>query len=875
MKICLTALIALGGTSMTHADLVKKLPAAMMPVPGNMGVSMTIAGSRGHLPLVTTDAHPLFESSYTGATNQVLATTKYGNVTSRDLYVWMLMRGSSNRAYLPELLDKVKFPKEQEKLAKALKAEIDDYVFYNYITPQLMPSAPADPVYDLKHYVYTLPVWQTIFLQKIVEPGVQITQADRQKYLQENTPELLEPQRLRTRYIFMRSAETDPALQQTRVEVDLDELRASILRGEISFAEAARQHSQAPSAKRGGEIPPFQHDELFFQFENAAAELEPGGISRVFRGPNGFYLVQLVEVLEPEEASLSNTRIAKEVDEGLSRKVLKAAYDIYLRDMLLERRRIVEKPQAWDSLEDNEIVGEVCDFVISKGQLRSAWPAVEGNDLKLNYAVMTGVLRTMLEREAMAQEVRALGFASDPVLERARWMAGNIIRHDAWMDSLRATLPISEQLVRNFWENHPDLFTPLSLKRIIKLTMRPSNTAPLPTQTRLELDQVLAAATGQPPTIPVAKFEPQDEEQDGLVPDVEARTAEAFEMLTDPQSEPNFYTDEWTPESLESIIDSVPEVDTEITPLEGQPAPGMDILPSPSAVTTNTLESLVTPASDNEVSPAEPGAEGSASELQPQADVPATTGVLDLETTAPQGGAAPTPAGGGIGPAGIQTQPDTPVRPIDEKILNPTGSSASTPSPRGSAAAQASREDELALPAEKGPTRGIIPAVTPTGGSVPAGVSSPVIPPGLELQEAKKTPNPMNQLKPPQTSSVPYNPEWFYARMNETQIQKVVGQYASSDWLLVMEDLGFVYASDLEDAPRRLEQVPIGAFSRPVVRGQDAIAWYIEDARKVERPPFEEIKTHAYDIFRSVQLDKATADTYNSELKKAGIDYKF
>jgi hypothetical protein len=84
-----------------------------------------------------------------------------------------------------------------------------------------------------------------------------------------------------------------------------------------------------------------------------------------------------------------------------------------------------------------------------------------------------------------------------------------------------------------------------------------------------------------------------------------------------------------------------------------------------------------------------------------------------------------------------------------------------------------------------------------------------------------------------------------------------------------------VYVPDLEDAPRRLEQVPVGAFSRPVVRGPNAISWYIEDARKVQKPPFEEVKTHAYDVFRSVQLDKITAETYNRELKNAGIDYRF
>src|SRR5690606_17495480 len=143
-------------------------------------------------------------------------------------------------------------------------------------------------------------------------------------------------------------------------------------------------------------------------------------------------------------------------------------------------------------------------------------------------------------------------------LERARWMAGNIIRRDAWTDQLRSTLPISEQLVRNFWEKNPDLFTPLALKRVIRLTMAPSNTAPLPAQTRMEMEKVLAGASGQPVTVPITKHVVQDEERAGLVQDSFARTEQAFQMLGNASTEPNFYTDEFSTSSLESLIQSEP-----------------------------------------------------------------------------------------------------------------------------------------------------------------------------------------------------------------------------------------------------------------------------------------------------------------------------
>lgn len=843
IAICAVVLFALSDTSLPlSAQSVGRMSKALLPAPGNVGIQTNLL-ARTDRALLTAQQHPLFDSSWMGRTDEVVAQTRYGNVTSRDLYLWMILRESPNRAYMFELFKRAKLPKEREELAEALRVEVDEFVFTNYVIPRLMPGAPTDAVYDFKHHVYTLPAWQTVFLQNVVATGATFTEADRVKYLQDNTPDVVKPERLRTRYIFKSSPETSDPVDQGRIEVAMDTLRTSILAGKTTFEAAARAQSDAPSASKGGEIPPFQHGELFFLFENAASILEPGGISPVFRGPRGLYMVQLIEVLEPEEPSLTDPDQAKLVDEGLSRRVLKAAYEIYMRDMLLERRRIVEKTFAWDSLEDCEIVGEVCSYQVSKGQFRSAWPDVEGNDLRLRTDVIASQLRTILEREAMAQEVNDLGYGKDPLLERARWMAGNIIRRDAWIDQLRLALPISEQLVRSFWQDNPDLFTPLALKRVIKLTMVPSNTAPLPAQTRIELDQVLAGAAGQPTAIKVAERQELDEERSSLVYDSLERTQEAFKMLTMPPSEPNFYTDEFSTGSLQSLIESEP---VQMPSLQGDPAPGMDVMPGPSAITTDSLESLIEP--------------------------PAITPILDLPTTGPRGGAAPTPAAGGKGPDGIMpdVEPDTPADPKDTLLPQTSG----TPAPSSESEVYA---DDVAVPA--GPpivrnaiTPVIVPATRPHGGAVPVSMVAPALAPGITLQP---TPNIRNQLKPPPTSNTPYNPDWFYVRRDATGVQAIVGQYASSDWVLSTVDLGFVYVPDLADAPRKLNQVPVGAFSRPIIVGQNAVSWYIEEARTVEKPRFEEIKTHAYDVYRSTQLDESVSRTYNSELEKANIDYKF
>jgi parvulin-like peptidyl-prolyl isomerase len=441
-------------------------------------------------PVTATAEHPLFSSTYTGDPKRVLARSRFGNVTEADLYLWMLLRESKNKPYLPESLEKARTAAEKSNISKALRAEIDDYVFYNYGMPQFAPKTPAHATDELKQHIYALPGYQLAYLLRMVQPQICIQPQDRVKYLQEHRGEVVAPEQWRVRYIMLKSAEEAPIEQRDQVELKLQRLRKQILDEEISFEDAAKAQSEAPSAEKGGEIPPFRKGELAFEFENAAANLQPGGVSEVFIGPGGFYLLQLLEVIPGATASLSDSEQVAKVDEALKCQILKSQYTFDLEDVF-KRRYMVFKHESWDYWQDDEVIAQVGGFEISKGQFREMFPAVEDDALVKQDEYMSSLLKAMLEREVMAQEVCDAGHSNDPIVSKAFKMALNMVRRDNYAEALYGKLKFGEKAVRNFWDENPELFTPLKMKRVIKVSMTPSDATADPISVHAEFARVL------------------------------------------------------------------------------------------------------------------------------------------------------------------------------------------------------------------------------------------------------------------------------------------------------------------------------------------------------------------------------------------------
>jgi parvulin-like peptidyl-prolyl isomerase len=464
--------------------------------------------------------HPLFESLYVGEPDRVVATTRYGKVTARDLYLFLIVSQSKTPAFILEKYDKEKSPAERDKLGESVRKAIDDYVFVNLIVPRLAAKEPWNDVDEARAQMTAHEAYRFVYVASVVRSKIHITDADRVKYLQEHRNEIAAPERWRIRYIFMRSEETDPLEQQDVVQKRLEDLRQDILRGKIDFPEAARQFSQAPSAANGGEVPPFRRGEIFFYLEDAVSRLQPGEVSEVIRGPHGFYLVQLIETLPAEELSLDNPIQAGKVEEGLTRQVMRAQYLWDLRVLLEEKRRPVLDMHPWDEKRPDDVVGEVAGYRLTKGQLLNIFPTIESDDLAPKEPAVEYTLRRVLEGEAIAQAVREAGAEDSVFLRPMLEMAHNLAALEKLKEELSCQLKPSAEVVRRFWRSHPELFTPLPMKRVVEVTLTPLNTSSVQEQTIAELERALAEGGGESrsPLIPA--------EPEAVIPDAAEITGE-------------------------------------------------------------------------------------------------------------------------------------------------------------------------------------------------------------------------------------------------------------------------------------------------------------------------------------------------------------
>ena len=112
-----------------------------------------------------------------------------------------------------------------------------------------------------------------------------------QKYFADHNVEF-DGTKLRVAHILWKPSSTRRESRRTAIE-----LREKILAKEITFEEAARKSSQAPTASSGGEIGWIERNKpMHPEFSQAAFELKLGDISNPIETPHGIHLIKCLEI---------------------------------------------------------------------------------------------------------------------------------------------------------------------------------------------------------------------------------------------------------------------------------------------------------------------------------------------------------------------------------------------------------------------------------------------------------------------------------------------------------------------------------------------------------------------------------------------------
>ena len=144
--------------------------------------------------------------------------------------------------------------------------------------------------------------------------SVTVSDKDAEDYYNQNKERFMTEESVNASHILVDSEET------------ANEILAKIKAGEVSFEDAATEHSTCPSKANGGNLGDFGRGQMVPEFDSAVFAMEVGEISDApVKTQFGYHLIKLNTKNEAEEMPFAE--IAPEIKNALLQEKQRAAYE--------------------------------------------------------------------------------------------------------------------------------------------------------------------------------------------------------------------------------------------------------------------------------------------------------------------------------------------------------------------------------------------------------------------------------------------------------------------------------------------------------------------------------------------------------------------
>ncbi|MEW6262631.1 MAG: peptidylprolyl isomerase [Thermodesulfobacteriota bacterium] len=180
---------------------------------------------------------------------------------------------------------------------------------------------------------------ETLVNREIVQKTT-VTEKDARDYFDRNPQFFIQPERVKASHILIMVKPEDGETKKAEAKARIAELRQKIQAGQ-DFAALAQEHSQCPSAKKGGDLGYIRRGQTVKPFEDAAFGLSPGQISGPIETNFGFHLIKVTdrtpekqtpfeEIKDRLREHVRQENINKQVSDYLERLREKAKIEVFL-----------------------------------------------------------------------------------------------------------------------------------------------------------------------------------------------------------------------------------------------------------------------------------------------------------------------------------------------------------------------------------------------------------------------------------------------------------------------------------------------------------------------------------------------------------------
>ncbi|WP_416145449.1 peptidylprolyl isomerase [Planococcus koreensis] len=250
--------------------------------------------------------------------NNGVASVNGKEISKDELYAQMLKTNGTETLDLMISEEIVRQEAEKEDITvsdEEIEAEIAVYE-EQYGGAEELDSALAASgmtVESLKEEVQTY-----VKIEKLIGPGIEITDEQIQTYFDENKESLGQSEQVEASHIL------------TATKEEAEEVQAKLAEGG-DFAELAKEYStDTASAENGGELGAFGAGEMAPAFEEAAFAMKVDDISKPVETEFGFHIIKVTGKTEAAEATLENSK--EEIKELLFEEQLNSEYTTWLSE---------------------------------------------------------------------------------------------------------------------------------------------------------------------------------------------------------------------------------------------------------------------------------------------------------------------------------------------------------------------------------------------------------------------------------------------------------------------------------------------------------------------------------------------------------------
>lgn len=145
------------------------------------------------------------------------------------------------------------------------------------------------------------------------------------EYYEENKEQFQVPASVSARHILIQVEKDADDETKTSARQDLADIRAKIVAGDMTFEEAAKEHSSCPSSARGGDLGQFSRGQMVPPFEEAAFAQPIGEVGEIVETDFGYHLILVENREEGGEQTFADVQddIAEQLSMGAKQEMVR------------------------------------------------------------------------------------------------------------------------------------------------------------------------------------------------------------------------------------------------------------------------------------------------------------------------------------------------------------------------------------------------------------------------------------------------------------------------------------------------------------------------------------------------------------------------